>query len=286
MRQDVYEHLPLDQAVERFDEITASANSVSLFTDWRGPTIDQVWLKRRVRDGDAFQPAPDFFGATARDRAPIHPIRRMSPEACTEQLGVAGPWHERLPHFRMDHTPSSGAELQTEYLIARHGAGEAIAALDRIRDRFSALVQVGELRTVAADDLWMSTAYGRDTVGIHFTWEPDWEAVRAVLPVIDDVLAPFDPRPHWGKVFTLGHEESGPRTTAFPTSSLSSKRTTRPASSGRLRRPLHLRVGEGDRLQRYAAEGLRAVGLIRWTSCSPPRRWPGCWASPRVASGA
>ena len=206
-------------------------------------------------------------------------------EACTEQLGVAGPWHERLPHFRMDHTPSSGAELQTEYLIARHEAGEA-RALDRIRDRFSALVQVGELRTVAADDLWMSTAYGRDTVGIHFTWEPDWEAVRAVLPVIDDVLAPFDPRPHWGKVFTLGHEGSGARTTAFPTSSLSSKRTTRPASSGTPSSTASSSGRRGRPPERYAAECRRALRLIRWMSSSPPRRWPGCWVSPRVASGA
>ena len=205
MRQDLYEQLPLDRAVERFDEISASADSVSLFTDWRGPTFDQVWLKRRVRDGNAFEPAPDFFGARLAD-APIHPIRRMAADACTEQLGVAGPWHERLPHFRMDHTPSSGAELQTEYLLARHQAPEAILAIDAIRDRFSSLLQISEIRTIAADDLWLSTAYGRDSVALHFTWHPDWDAVRTVLPVIERALAPFDPRPHWGKVFTMHPE--------------------------------------------------------------------------------
>ena len=125
MRQDLYEDLPLAQVVDHFDEIIASADSVSLFSEWHGPLFEQVWLKRRVRDGDAFEPPPDLFGAT-RATVPIHPIRRMPADACTEQLGVPGPWHERMPHFRMDHTPSSGAELQSEYLIPReHAVGRA-----------------------------------------------------------------------------------------------------------------------------------------------------------------
>lgn len=205
VRQDLYEALPLATVVERFDEITSSADSVSLFTDWRGPTVDQVWLKRRVPDGDTFEPPPTFFGAT-RAMTPIHPIRRMSAEALTQQLGVPGPWHERLPHFRMDFTPSSGAELQSEYLIARRHAAAALLALDRVRDGFAALLQISEVRTVAADDLWLSTAFGRPSVALHFTWQPDWPAVRQVLPSIETALAPFDPRPHWGKLFTMPPE--------------------------------------------------------------------------------
>ena len=127
MRQDLYEDLPLARVVDHFDEITASADSVSLFTEWRGPLFEQVWLKRRVPDGDRFEPPPELFGAT-RATVPIHPIRRMPADALTEQLGVPGPWHERLPHFRMDHTPSSGAELQTEYLIPRQHAVDALVA--------------------------------------------------------------------------------------------------------------------------------------------------------------
>ena len=133
MRQDLYEGLPLAQVADHFDEITSSADSVSLFTDWRGPMVDQVWLKRRVADGEAFEPPPEFFGATIAT-VPIHPIRRMPADACTEQLGVAGPWHERLPHFRMDHTPSSGAELQTEYLVAARER-RRVPAGDRCRPR-------------------------------------------------------------------------------------------------------------------------------------------------------
>jgi xylitol oxidase len=130
----------------------------------------------------------------------------MSPAALTEQLGVAGPWHERLPHFRMDFTPSSGAELQSEYLIPREHAPDALVAVDRIRATFAPLLQISEVRTVAADGLWMSTAYGRASVAIHFTWQPDWEAVRAVLPTIERALAPFDPRPHWGKLTMMSPE--------------------------------------------------------------------------------
>jgi xylitol oxidase len=205
MRQDLYEQLPLERVADRFDEITSSADSVSLFTDWRGPMVEQVWLKRRIADGDSLEPPSEFFGATIAT-VPIHPIRRLSAAACTEQLGVAGPWHERLPHFRMDHTPSSGDELQTEYLVPRDNAVEAVLAIDAVRDQFAPLLQISEVRTIAADELWMSTAYGRASVAFHFTWQPDWEAVRRVLPIIEAALAPFQPRPHWGKLFTMSPE--------------------------------------------------------------------------------
>ena len=142
-----------------------------------------------------------MFGAT-RATAPIHPIRRMSADALTEQLGVPGPWHERLPHFRMDFTPSSGAELQTEYLMPREHAAEALLAVDAVRGSFAPLLQISEVRTVAARravDEHRPSAGRRSA--LHFTWQPDWEAVRAVLPVIEAALAPFEPRPHWGKLF-------------------------------------------------------------------------------------
>ena len=127
----------------------------------------------------------------------------MPTDALTEQLGVAGPWHARVPHFRMDHTPSAGAELQTEYLIPRQHAPAALLALDAIRERFAPVLMVSEVRTIAADPLWMSMASGRASAAIHFTWQPDWDGVRAVLPLIEGALEPFDPRPHWGKLFTM-----------------------------------------------------------------------------------
>ena len=217
VRQDLYENLPLGEAADHFDEITALADSVSLFTEWRGPNVEQLWLKRRVTEADGFEPASTVFGAT-RATVPIHPVRHMPTDALTEQLGVPGPWHERMPHFRMDHTPSAGAELQTEYLMPRRHAAEALLALDRIRDRIAPLLLVSEVRTIAADELWMSTAFGRASVAAHFTWQPDWEGVRQVLPAVEDALAPFEPRPHWGKLFTLSPDairSAYPRLPAF-----------------------------------------------------------------------
>jgi xylitol oxidase len=206
VRQDVYEDLRFDQLVEHFDEIASRTDSVSVFTAWRGPFVDQVWLKTRVPDGDHVQLPADLFGAR-RATEQRHPIRRMPADACTIQGGVPGPWYERLPHFRLDHTPSSGDELQTEYFVDRAHAADALVALDALRERIARLVQVAEVRTIAADDLWLSPAYHRASVAFHFTWKPDWPAVRDILPHVEVALAPFDPRPHWAKLFTMPADE-------------------------------------------------------------------------------
>ncbi len=201
VQQDLYENLPFANVQTDFEAIEASAYSVSLFTTWRGETFEQVWLKRVVTQGKMETP-PTFFGAT-RATLPLHPIVSISPESCTEQLGVPGAWHERLPHFKMEFTPSSGEELQSEYFVAREHAPAALQALARVREQFSHLVQISEVRTIAADNLWMSECYERASAAIHFTWVKNWDAVRAVLPLIEQQLAPFDARPHWGKLFTM-----------------------------------------------------------------------------------
>ena len=200
MRQDVYEKLPFAHLLENFDAIEVRGYSVSLFTDWRGDDVNQVWLKRRVTD-TPITAEPELFGAVLA-RVPHHPIDNHPTEACTAQLGVPGVWYERLPHFRMDFTPSSGEELQSEYLVPRHHAIAALEAVYGIRERFADLVQISEVRTIAADDLWLSPCYRQPRVGIHFTWVKDWARVRAVLPVIEATLADFDAVPHWGKLFT------------------------------------------------------------------------------------
>jgi xylitol oxidase len=201
VRQWVYDALPWTEANEHIEEIFASAYSVSLFTDWRSDAISQVWLKDRVDAPRLPQPPAHWLGATLAD-GPRHPIPGMPVENATEQLGVPGPWQARLPHFRMEFTPSSGEELQTEYLLPREHAVEALAAVAGIRERVGPLVQISEIRTIAADDLWLSPSYGRDTVGIHFTWVPDTAAVLPVVGMLEERLEPFEPRPHWGKVFT------------------------------------------------------------------------------------
>jgi alditol oxidase len=200
--QVVYENLSMDQLEHHLEEIFASGYSVSMFTDWQNHRIGQVWVKRRVAGGKAPQFAPQLLGATLATRK-LHPIPGHSAENCTEQLGIPGPWYDRLPHFRINFTPSSGAELQSEYLIPRERGYEAILAVEQLRDHVTPHLFITELRTVEQDDLWMSTAYQRPTMAIHFTWKPEWPAVKNVLPMIEEKLAPFHARPHWGKLFTM-----------------------------------------------------------------------------------
>ena len=202
VRQYVYEDMPLASMKEHFDEIQSSGYSVSLFTDWQKQRINEVWIKSRAGDGPAFAAPQEFFGAKLATRN-LHPIAELSAENCTEQMGVPGPWYERLPHFRMGFTPSAGKELQSEYFVPRRNAVDAILAVERLRDQVTPHLLISEIRTIAADDLWMSTCYRRPSVTIHFTWKPDWPAVRRLLPIIEKELAPFEPRPHWGKLFTL-----------------------------------------------------------------------------------
>ena len=206
MRQYVYENLPLIQLKDHFDAIESSAYSVSLFTDWQKQRINEVWIKSRVEEGQAFHAAPEFFGATLATRN-LHPIAELSAENCTEQMGVPGPWYERLPHFRMGFTPSAGKELQSEYFVPRQHAVEAILAVERLRDQVSPHLLISEIRAIAADELWLSPCYEQPCVTIHFTWKQDWPAVRKLLPVIEKELVPFRARPHWGKLFTTSPAE-------------------------------------------------------------------------------
>jgi alditol oxidase len=204
MQQDVYENLPFTALERHYDELTANIYSVSLFTDWRSSTINQVWLKRHAPEGISVKAEPELFGAKLAT-SHLHPIAALSAENCTEQLGVCGPWFERLPHFRMDFTPSSGEELQSEYILPRQHAFAAFQAIHQLREHIAPLLLISEVRTIAADDLWMSPCYKQACVAIHFTWKQDWEAVHQVLPRIEEGLAAFDARPHWGKLFTISH---------------------------------------------------------------------------------
>lgn len=199
MRQSVYVDMPLHAARDHFDEIQASAYSVSLFTDWHSKRCN-AWLKTRVGEV-ANTDVAILFGA-ARASHDVHPIADVSAEHCTAQCGVAGPWHERLPHFRLNFTPGSGKELQSEYFVPRHHAREAMLAVERLGAQIAPYLLISEIRTIAADDLWLSPAYGRPTVALHFTWTPDGNAVGQLLPVLECELAPFDARPHWGKLFS------------------------------------------------------------------------------------
>jgi alditol oxidase len=200
--QSVYRNLSFDHLKDSFAGVFGAGYSVSLFTDWQNHRATQVWIKRRVTPGENYK-WPDQFYSAKLATEKLHPIEGHSAEACTDQLGVPGPWYERLPHFKMNFTPSSGRELQTEYLVPQEHAYEAVSAVEKLHARITPHLFITELRTIASDDLWMSTAYQRPSLAIHFTWKPEWPDVKQILPLIEQQLAPFGPRPHWGKLFTV-----------------------------------------------------------------------------------
>ncbi|MBV8549913.1 MAG: FAD-binding protein [Acidobacteriaceae bacterium] len=202
LRQVVYQDLSIAQLEHHLDEIFSGGYSVSLFTDWQNHRISEVWIKSRVDHDGSSALNPEFFGAKLATKK-LHPIAGQSAENCTEQMGIPGPWYERLPHFRMNFTPSAGHELQTEYFVPRDKGYEAILAVEKLREQVTPHLFISELRTIAADSLWMSPCYKRPSMAIHFTWKPEWPAVKNVLPMIEEQLAPFDAKPHWAKVFTM-----------------------------------------------------------------------------------
>jgi len=209
VRQDLYSGLEWSALLENFDAITARAYSVSVFTDWA--SIGPVWLKSRT---DAAAPPRSLFGAKPY-ASEAHMIAGMAATNTTPQLGVSGPWNERLAHFRLEFTPSHGDELQTEYLIPRRHAIDAIEAVRALASVITPLLHITEFRTMAADSLWLSGAYETDAVGIHFTWLNQPAAVLALLPRIEEALAPFSPRPHWGKLFDAVDRSVYPRLSDF-----------------------------------------------------------------------
>ncbi|WP_405071682.1 FAD-binding protein [Kribbella sp. NBC_01510] len=193
--QVVYDGLPVERLGTDFAAVMGSAYSVSAFTDWVDPDV-MVWRKQRGHEPIE----PTWLGAKVAD-GPRHPIKAMPADYATQQGGIPGPWHERLPHFRLEFTPSNGDELQSEYFVPRERAAEAFDALRALGNQFAPVIQVSEIRTIAADDLWLSPSQGRDTVALHFTWIQDEAAVRPVLAALEEAIAPLDARPHWGKVF-------------------------------------------------------------------------------------
>jgi alditol oxidase len=207
VRQVVYEHLPWEQLTSSFQEVMGAGYSVSAITDFAGDDVDMLWVKSRVEDDPRAGLPDELFGARAAAEK-LHVTPGNDPQHCTPQLGEPGPWYERLPHFLLEFTPSSGAEIQSEYLLDRKYASQVIEALRGLGHAIAPLVKSAEIRTVAADELWLSSAYQRDVFGVHFTWQPDVATVSALVKSIEAALQPFHSRPHWAKVFGEGHQWS------------------------------------------------------------------------------
>ncbi|HKT57201.1 MAG TPA: D-arabinono-1,4-lactone oxidase [Microbacterium sp.] len=200
VRQDVYLDVPWSEVLADPIGVFGAGYSVSVFGLWGADTV-QVWRKTRLADGEHGDLPATWRGGTraSGQRA----IVGEDTDNVTVQ-GEPGAWHARLPHFRFDRQPSAqGEEIQTEYFVDIEDASAALAAVRALADRIDPLLLITELRTVAADELWLSTAYRRTSLAIHFTWRRQPTEVAALLPEIEAALAPFAPRPHWGKWFAM-----------------------------------------------------------------------------------
>jgi xylitol oxidase len=201
IQQVVYDDLPME-ALDDLDGVFGAGYSVSLFTRFRQPLFDLAFVKRRVDPVAPWTPPDTWLGAT---RAPEqrHPVPGEPAEHTTLQDGLPAPWHTRLPHFRLEFTPSKGEEIQSEFFVGREHGAAAVRAVHALGARLAPVLLISEIRTIAADDLPASMAYQRDSVALHFTWVRDQAAVEAAVAEVEAAIAPYDPRPHWGKVFTM-----------------------------------------------------------------------------------
>jgi alditol oxidase len=200
MKQLVYRNLPMNELKNNFDAIEASGYSVSLFTDWKNKNVNEVWIKSRAESNDAAA-APELFGAKLAAQN-MHPIETESAENCTDQMGMPGPWYERMPHFKMGFKPSAGKELQSEFFVPIEHAYDAMMAIEKLNSTITPHLFISEIRTIAADDLWMSPCYKQTCVALHTTWKQE-DAVMNLIPLIEEQLMPFNYRPHWAKLFTI-----------------------------------------------------------------------------------
>ena len=204
MKQVVYRNMPMSALENNFETIMSSGYSVSLFTDWKNKNINEVWIKQLSSNAPSTYESEFFGGSLAKNN--LHPVETQSAESCTEQMGVEGQWYERLPHFKMGFTPSSGDELQAEYFVPLEHGYAAMAAVEKMTAMISPHLYISEIRTIAADNLWMSPCYKQDCVAIHFTFKPHQEAVDRIMPAVEKELARFNVRPHWGKLFAMSPE--------------------------------------------------------------------------------
>jgi len=208
VKQFVYENIGIQAVAENFDTVFNSAYSVSYFSNWAKNSTGQIWMKF-LDDSSSDNLSDNWLGAN-QAKAKQHPVKINNPDPCTDQLGISGKWLYRLPHFKLDSSPASGDEVQTEYLVDRKYVNEYIQDLRTIGDEIASKVYATEIRTIKSDELWLSGAYQRETVGFHFTWKKS-DTLVDFLPRIEEILGKHHGRPHWAKLFSVKSDELSAR---------------------------------------------------------------------------
>ena len=231
VRQRVYEDLPLDVLDDHFDEIMAGGYSVSMFTDWRAPRLTQVWIKSLAEDGTPHVAGEPWFGRRRRPgraqpgagpaRPTTPPRSSASPAPGSSGCRTSGPTSPRAP----------ATSCRPSTCCPREHAVAAVHALRALGDRIAPVLQICEIRTVAADELWLSPAYGQRQRGLPLHLAPRHRR-GAARGDADRARWPRSARAR------TGASSSPPRrptcraaTTACPTSSTSPGTTTPRASS-------------------------------------------------------
>jgi xylitol oxidase len=206
MRQDAFEGLPWATLLAELDAVMSAGYSVSLFTTWSGPTVTRWWIKTRLEDGTPDAMPAARFGAALAAHPPLlateEAMQRINP------FGVAGPWSERLPHFRLDVEPNPARNLQSEYMVPRAQASTAIARLREIGDRIDRHLSATEIRSMTGDALWLSPSFGDDRISIHFSWLRESQAVAALTAEIEEMLLPLGGRRIGGRSSTRARPTS------------------------------------------------------------------------------
>ncbi|WP_345948945.1 FAD-binding protein [Mucilaginibacter sp. PAMB04274] len=205
MTQVVYLNMPMKTLKNNMLAVLSASYSVSLFTNWANQNVSEVWLIDKAINGATAEIKSEFYGAKAA-RNNVHPVIDQSAEKVTDQMGVPGPWFERMPHFKMGFKPSTGKELQSEFFVGIEHAYDAMMAIEQLHKQITPHLFITEIRTIKGDDLWMSPCYQQDCVAFHFTWKQENEAVNSVVNQIEEKLAAYRVRPHWAKIFTLKPE--------------------------------------------------------------------------------
>ena len=179
VRQRVFEGLPWDALFEHFDAIIAAR--------LQRQRLHALGRARSTRCGSraASTDAPedvrsDLFGARRGDRRAAPDPRHRPGQlhgAARPARPVVGP-PAALPHgLHAERRRGAAVRVPASRASTPCAAIEARARAGRRDPRPCSRSR--EIRTIAADGLWMSPQYGRDTVGIHFTWERDADGRRA-----------------------------------------------------------------------------------------------------------
>jgi xylitol oxidase len=204
MRQDAFEGLSWDTVTSDLDAVMSAGYSVSLITSWASPTVDRLWIKTALADGTPTDVSAARLGAYPAATPVPQDVPGLNP------FGVPGPWNERLFHFGRDVEPGLIGHLQSEYMVPRDRAAEAIAMLHALGERIDRYLLVSEIRGMTEDALWLSPAYDRPTIAFHFSWQRQIDEVSRVTAELETMLQPLGGRPHWGKIIHASAEQLAP----------------------------------------------------------------------------